>query len=354
VPSLPARAAAVAASVLVAALAVEVGLRALGSRLAIYDVEMWKYARDLKRLSANPRLRHVHRPERRARLMGVEVAINARGLRDHDYPYAKPPGTYRVIALGDSITFGWGVPFEETYPKRLERLLNERLAARGRRYEVLNAGVGNWNTVQEVEWLRSEGLRYQPDLVLLGYFLNDAEPIVAPALDPASPVYRSHLAVFLWTSWSKLRLLVDDTGHYRAYYRDLYAGEGWDACRRAFADLARLAAEHRFATLAVLFPDLHDVGEERYPFRDIHARVVAVAHRHGIRTLDLLPTYASRPSRALVVARDDAHPNGHAHGLAAEAIYGWLAAHELGEGSAAPAAAAGEGSAAPAVAGERS
>lgn len=75
-------------------------------------------------------------------LQGVPVMINAEGLRDYEYDYQRPAGVTRILALGDSVTFGWGVKLEDTYPKVLERLLNGGESRD--RYEVLNCGVGNY------------------------------------------------------------------------------------------------------------------------------------------------------------------------------------------------------------------
>src|SRR5262249_49115553 len=77
------------------------------------------------------------------------------------------------LMLGDSFTEGWGVPFGKTFSKRVERLY----ASRGIRAEVINAGVGNYNTVMEVNYFLSEGYKYQPDIVVLNYIPNDAEPM---------------------------------------------------------------------------------------------------------------------------------------------------------------------------------
>jgi lysophospholipase L1-like esterase len=97
----------------------------------------------------------------------THVRINERGLRDRDYPYQKPPGVRRVLLLGDSFVFGWGVEAEESIAKQLER----RLAG----VEVLNGGCSGWSTAQEGAFLRDEGIRYDPDVVLLFFCENDVE-----------------------------------------------------------------------------------------------------------------------------------------------------------------------------------
>ena len=79
-------------------LVVLAGLFELGVRLFVdngmnFNLEMWKYARDLKEVAPDPLVGHRHRPGRRARLMGVEVAINSNGLRDREIAYPRTPGS---------------------------------------------------------------------------------------------------------------------------------------------------------------------------------------------------------------------------------------------------------------------
>jgi lysophospholipase L1-like esterase len=95
------------------------------------------------------------------------VHINAQGTRGPEFTVAKPAGTFRVLSLGDSRTFGWGLTDEETYSRRLETLLNA-LPAKTKRVEVINAGVNAWSFSQMAVYLREFGLRYQPDVVVLG------------------------------------------------------------------------------------------------------------------------------------------------------------------------------------------
>jgi len=152
-----------------------------------YGIEMWKYAKLLKQKSQIPQLSHEHKPGTEAKLMGVQVKINSYGLRDHEYKIARPDRTYRILVLGDSMTFGWGTAVENTYPKVLEKLLNDfsRPASNPSnmisKYEVINAGVGNYNTVQEVTYFKERGIHLKPDMVLLGFYLNDAEKTPKPS-----------------------------------------------------------------------------------------------------------------------------------------------------------------------------
>ena len=119
------------------------------------------------------------------------VHINSQGTRGPGFPIEKPPGTFRILSLGDSRTFGWGLAEEQTYSQQLAQLLNDWLkagkpltpvvstsdGARGnlrkafgaaKRVEVINAGVNAWSFSQMAVYFREVGFRYQPDLVVLG------------------------------------------------------------------------------------------------------------------------------------------------------------------------------------------
>jgi hypothetical protein len=117
-------------------------------------------ARDVKRLSADPLIAYEHAPNRAAVLMGVDFRTNSKGLRDREFAYDRKPGTLRVLMLGDSLTVGWGMSVEQTFSKRIEK----SFAADGVDAEVINTGVGNHNTIQEVEYFLTEGFKYHPDI----------------------------------------------------------------------------------------------------------------------------------------------------------------------------------------------
>ena len=158
---------ALLAVLVVAALLAEGGLRALRALGALSKTRIFDpgaaYAGG-SRMSSNPRLGWELDP--------ASSLVNSAGFRDRDYTLEPAPGVFRIAALGDSVTFGRGVPLDESFAKVLERSLNTN-ADGARRYEVLNFGVGGYNTVQEVELYRTKVRRYAPDLLVVVYVLND-------------------------------------------------------------------------------------------------------------------------------------------------------------------------------------
>jgi len=94
------------------------------------------------------------------------VKISSKGLRDKEYPYKKEPGTFRILVLGDSFAWGYGVEQDEIFSERLENML-------GQDYEVLNAGITGYGTDQELLFFEKEGFKYDPDIVLVAFASND-------------------------------------------------------------------------------------------------------------------------------------------------------------------------------------
>lgn len=116
------------------------------------------------------RLRAGLEVERQFSNYAARERVNARGFRTPERPYAKPPGTKRIVLLGDSHTEAYTVSDEETYAQVLEHALDAPLEAR---VEVISLGVGGFSTDQELLAYAIEGRRYEPDLVLLQFCPND-------------------------------------------------------------------------------------------------------------------------------------------------------------------------------------
>ena len=293
-----------------------------------YHLEMWKYAVALKRISANPDIGHEHVPGSRARLMGADVVINSKGLRDREVEAVKPAGTTRVLMLGDSIVFGWGVRQDETLPVQLERDL--RSAGRVP-FEVINAGVGNYNTAMEVAYFLEHGVAYAPDIVVLNYFINDAEP---------TPVYRdvpwfahhSYAYAVVGGAWDGFQRRLAGEQDWRSYYAGLYrpGAAGWEKAQVAIAELAVYCRTHGIRLIMSNIPELREL--KAYPFPDVQAKLEAVAAANGIEYLDLLPAVQGEEPKSLWVTVPDPHPNRRAQELMARRLAGYLDDHPTAPG----------------------
>lgn len=107
---------------------------------------------------------------RRLPQFGTTASFNSAAMRDREHTFAKPPGVYRVLVLGDSFMEALQVEFEASLPSLVEHTLAERS---GKRIEVVNAGVSGWGTGDELRYLTQYGFSYQPDLVLVAMTLHN-------------------------------------------------------------------------------------------------------------------------------------------------------------------------------------
>ena len=128
------------------------------------------------------------------------VRVNSEGLRDREHTKAKPPNTLRVAVLGDSFTEAIHVPVEQTFWSKLERKLGNCEAVKGRKnVEVINFGVQGYGTAQELIMLRQKVWDYNPDIVVLAFFIGNDVINNSPKLE-----YDRYRPFFVYDASGKL------------------------------------------------------------------------------------------------------------------------------------------------------
>lgn len=299
----------------------EVAVRLVADDGMQFDLEMWKYARDVKIVSDDPKIGHEHGANREAQLMGVKVETNSKGQRDREIPYERTPGVLRIAMVGDSLTEGWGVPFESTFSKRIERLY----AKTGTTAEVVNLGVGNWNTAQEVQYFLTKGYKYNPDIVVLNYFVNDAEPTPAKYEELSWLLRRCYSCVFFKGRLDTLLRQITTRQNWADYYLGLYDGgksDSWLAAKAAIRQLADYCKKNNIKLLIAHLPELHDV--QNYRFGAVTELVRQAANENNVPFVDLLPNLQYQASSDLWVTPPDPHPNAFANQLIATGLFNAL------------------------------
>jgi lysophospholipase L1-like esterase len=280
----------------------------------------------------------------------VVYEINADGFRDRRYPRTASARDLRMLLLGASITFGWGVDSNETYAKRLEALLAERA---GQRVEVLNFGVNGYNPYNQAALLADRGLGYEPDLVL-------AEFCVAGIQDPKfhfDAQTRMHLGMIPEEAfpepsmrrppprWARLVhacrtlrvcALLDDAflalskeePKLREILPTLVGGElppgptrSW--LRDRYTEMAQSAHSVGAGFGVVAFPYQAQVYGSISGL--LQERLVELGREAGWPTLDLVPVFRrAAEAGAPPLFLDQWHPSAAGHRVAAEAIADWL------------------------------
>ncbi len=245
----------------------------------------------------------------------ILIETNSLGFRDRELPASKTPDELRILAIGDSITFGGHLQAEEVYVEQVEQLLS--LAAPQLRIEVINAGIGDTGLAEAVDILAGPGIETRPDAVTIGFYLNDSRPPWGFPGELGAPGWlRRHSVLADWLYRRlRLRAWLRETGEGRFRWARAAKTLDWRRDRDAFRELAslaqydwgaaweessweivehelrrvaRLSEEHGFEVLVIIFPVAYQVYAsflEDAP----QQRVAEIAEGLGFHSLDLLP-----------------------------------------------------------------
>jgi lysophospholipase L1-like esterase len=357
-PLLPSLALATA-SILLSLGALEVGLRA-----ASFDpLRELREGRELVvRASEDPEIGYELVPGARGHAWGTDVDVNAAGFRGRE-PSEDHERRRRIVVLGDSITFGNDLPVDATYPHLLEGLLVRRDA----RWEVLNLGVGGYDTLQEVALLERRGVSFRPELVIVGYSLNDAGVVSVNRryverqrhYGDNPLVLHSRLLQFVLSRWER-RFIADYADQQRRadVFRETFQGRidpigeeeeellglmervpdrfpsSWygnparvGRIRFAFRRLASLARQHGFAVAVLIVPRLES-GLSGYPHEVAHAIIEYEARRQEFAVVDPTAAFLEAGMGTLRIDPNEwGHPNEAGHRILARALERWIAAY---------------------------
>jgi len=284
-------------------------------------------------------LLHDLRPHAKATHDGIDYATNNDGLRDdHDYTLEKVPGVRRVLMLGDSFVFGYGLPLEQTMARQVMSLLDPSS------WEVMSFGVPAYNTVHEVNFLEERGLKYHPDDVLLMYHPNDASiGVVTPLGDEvvseaiilayyegtASEHDRERVVEYLrsqgWPlapAWNASDLKSRDRNYLIHHFLPLY----WAEVEKALDKLQQLARQHRFRVHVAVIPEL-DRPWEGHPFVGLYEHVRGEMARRGFDVIDLYRVFRHYPNSDLMLWGHDGHTSAFANRILAHVLAEHLKGH---------------------------
>lgn len=290
----------------------------------------------------------------------VSVETNSNGLRDREFSYKKPSRAYRILALGDSWTFGNGVEEWEAYPKVLERLLNQRYPES--EWEVINTGVSQYGTFNELAFLKKEGVKYNPDLIILGFFPennidNNVRPYSIMVNEEGDLISKNNKQGFLYRIKRFIRLhshlyrFAGDRYHLFLHHIGMERSEWYrprlfetiysDSTRRAWKNtenlilqISEIARSNDSKLLILNIPRLHLI----YPpywnkFVKIYQQngislcpempgkyLKAFVKRYGIPILDFLPLFKKHASPKSLYLIPNGHWSAEGHKVAAQYI----------------------------------
>jgi lysophospholipase L1-like esterase len=283
-----------------------------------------------------------------------ETRHSSLGLRDVEHSAKKPPGTFRILGLGDSFTYGVGAAFEDTYLVQLERMLNQRpgnhLAnhlANNPKVEVIKAGIPRYFPEPERLFLEHYGLAFEPDLVIVTFVPNDVidthmgidavKPsedgflMTREASELGSPgrwlFVHSHAARMALAKWIAHRIWMRDP----IFWSDVFVANGrheksWQRVEEEYRRMADLAGNRGARLVIVQIPERGPwTPEASYPA----ARLSAWAAAHGAFFIDTMPALAATSSSEKLYWDVDPHCNAAGYRVVAEAVSRGLIEHGL-------------------------
>jgi hypothetical protein len=259
-------------------------------------------------------------------------ATKAVDARDVPHLPQKEAGVFRIAVVGDSFSFAPYMQFDDTFAKRLERLLNLGT----KKVEVINYGVPRYSTSHEIE-LTKNALKDQADLIVLQICLNDPEikpytptGLIGGVVDRFGGIeYKSGIL-----SWWKTGAFVakrfyntESKEKYIKYFFKLWQSpDSLKNFSTSYEQIRNLSAEAKVPVVAVVFPLFGLPVDQTYPFEEIHKIVGKISSELSVPLLDLLEVYRDIPlERIQVIVGKDFHPNEIGHRIAAEEIYRFLA-----------------------------
>lgn len=275
------------------------------------------------------------------------ISINSLGFRGPEINREKPPGTIRVLCLGDSLTFGDFVNDDETFPYRLQEISRQEKKL----IEFVNGGVGGSTIIDQFFFLK-KGMEIDPDIVILTFFLNDI-----PELAQAEPLYKSFeknrkfKSSFFSGSIYKLfrdtalfQLALKAKAKYSVRFQKDREPEGdsglntdilnketelLEIYSKFLKEMNDYLKEHSIGLMFIIFPSHHQIGQ-RTGVSDLQDYridwIERLAQEMGIPTLNLLKLFkeSNLGKNELYLLPHDGHPSKTAYSLAAYSVYGNL------------------------------
>ena len=273
----------------------------------------------LVRPSEHRKLIYQLRPNMKVTHREVKVTTNSQGWRDQEYDKTPPAKTVRVVGIGDSNMYGWGVEQGKDFLTVLEGKLNKKYGDK-KRWEVINTGVPGYNTYMKAESLRSRSIAFKPDIVIIQHTINDLllPEFVYEYPDVWSP-NRSFFLDFVLGRYkladNKLKVVFE--ADFKEVPERFKYMEGEEGFARAMVMLRDLREEHGFEVVLHISHD-HPVG--------IAHGLLKLCKEFSFHCFVKLHR---TDDPKLIVSKEDLHPSALGHQLLADTFFQFLEEEHL-------------------------
>lgn len=323
------RVAVLVAATAVAFLVAEAGLRLMAQQPPPPRTSPPEYA-------GLPELEHLFAlaaPHQRGVYNGALHETNAFGLRSPATPRSKPPGRFRIVALGDSLVMGEGVEVGERYMDLAEAELMRKQRAAPAEVEVINIGLAGLDLSQSIARLEQIGLSFDPDLLIYGFTVNDLEGAdyvrFVEVMRTARAREQPHPSRVVGLLRSRLRALLElfappvDSYVHELDHNYFSNPPAWSAFEARLDRLAEISRERGLCTVVLLHTHLFHL-HRLHPLRRHYDAVARAAEARGLYVAPSLPWFEGEDPERLWIGPHDSHPNRLGHRLLAEALLAGL------------------------------
>jgi len=257
--------------------------------------------------------------------------LNSLGHRDHEFSVKKPPKTFRILAIGDSLTYGDGIKnVDDIFTEILEKKLNDD--NNELQYEVLNVSKKGWDVKQYLSALKNPGLSYEPDIVMIGFFFNDIEANENNRPKIRYIPERVHwvMARLSYAYWYTYSAVTSGDDRWLNYYLSYTSPDSyhWRRFVRYWKEILATCNNRDIKTMIVILPTTNWLNDT-HPFIPVYHNVENLSKDNGAVVLNLFPFLKGYNPRELHVGITDSHPNAKAHRIYASKIFDFLKKEEL-------------------------
>ena len=306
-------------SITIIFIVIETFLRIKNHFVINYDVEMWKYSKELKTAVKNSKINHIHKKNKSAILQNVEIKINSLGMRgDEEDIQNWQSSDLKILFMGSSIMLGWGV--KEKFV--LNNIVEDLAKKNDKSWATLNSGIGNYNTQRYVNNYLENNKNLNPDIIIVQYFINDAEILTS---NRGNLITRNfHLGVLLW---KYISLFEDDLSvrNIDDYYKKIYKDEKTNKIvKRNLLKLKKHCKDKNIRCILVYTPDI-DLLKSGYNFKFIKKYLLEIVKELDMEFLDVTDAIKNNINLKMTnIEYKDRHPNSKAHEIIGETIYKYL------------------------------
>jgi len=269
---------------------------------------------------------------------GVTWQVNQEGFRGSMVSREKQPGTIRLLFLGTSITFGWGVKAEQAFPEIVRKELAK--AYPEITIETVNAGVPGYSSYQGLQYLKRRLPAYRPDIVLAEFGINDGTMAVGKGDKDWQPRFSHKIRLELRSSgWGRLVLRVFQPLIKKPAIVDVW--QTWDQAKGTFyrismtgtmtrvdpsdfeANLEKMASlcQKNEALFFVYIPSLYnEYGKKRL------IRSVNFTPSNAVPIHQTLLAYPAETIESFLLPFDEAHLSVAGHKVVGDSVAAFAAA----------------------------